>query len=83
MSSLSSDRSVLIQRLRQRERFQVKPASNVLQCCVFLSSPVLTLLSLLPPYTPIYIYRGTPAAPLLQVKALCREREINSQQLEK
>lgn len=36
-----------------------------------------------PPYTPIYIYRGTPAAPLLQVKALCREREINSRQLEK
>lgn len=31
---------------------------------------------------PVYIYSGTTAAPLPQVKALCMEREINSEQLE-
>lgn len=55
MSSLSSDRSVSIQRSRQRERFQVKPASNILQCCVFLSSPALTL-PLSPPPQHSYLY---------------------------
>lgn len=48
---------------------------------VYFSPFPLSPLSSLHP--PIYIYRGTPAAPLLQVKALCREREINSEQLEK
>lgn len=50
-------------------------AQNVFQCCELLPPPAFILL-------PIYIYSGTPAAPLQQVKAPCTEREINSEQLE-